>query len=57
MASPTRRRATLFFRIADILDARRSRAFLLENVKNLRSHDRGRTYAEIRSILISSGTT
>lgn len=34
---------TLFFDIARILDAKRPPAFLLENVKNLASHDKGRT--------------
>jgi len=34
---------TLFFDIARILEARRPRAFMLENVKNLKSHDNGRT--------------
>lgn len=35
---------TLFFDVARIIKARRPRAFLLENVKNLRSHDKGRTF-------------
>ena len=34
---------TLFFDIARILEAKRPLAFLLENVKNLASHDKGRT--------------
>ncbi len=34
---------TLFFDIARILAAKRPKAFLLENVKNLRGHDNGRT--------------
>jgi len=34
---------TLFFDVARILDEKRPQAFLLENVKNLQSHDRGRT--------------
>ena len=34
---------TLFFDIARILRVRRPAAFLLENVKHLRNHDRGRT--------------
>jgi DNA (cytosine-5)-methyltransferase 1 len=42
---------TLFFDVARILAARRPRAFLLENVKNLVSHDRGRTFAIIRQTL------
>ena len=42
---------TLFFDVARILAARRPRAFLLENVKNLMSHDRGRTFQIIRRTL------
>jgi DNA (cytosine-5)-methyltransferase 1 len=42
---------TLFFDVARILAAKRPRAFLLENVKNLVSHDRGRTFAIIRQTL------
>lgn len=38
---------TLFFDIARILKYHRPRAFVLENVKNLASHDRGRTLAVI----------
>jgi DNA (cytosine-5)-methyltransferase 1 len=39
---------TLFFDVLRILKARRPAAFLLENVKNLTSHDRGRTFEVIR---------
>ncbi len=42
---------TLFFDIKRILEAHRPRAFLLENVKNLVSHDRGETFRIIRKIL------
>ena len=42
---------TLFFDIARILRARRPAAFLLENVKNLASHDNGRTFEVIRRTL------
>lgn len=38
---------TLFFDVARILDAKRPAAFMLENVKNLTSHDRGRTFEVI----------
>ena len=34
----------LFFVIADIIKELRPKAFLLENVKNLKSHDRGKTF-------------
>lgn len=36
-------RGTLFFEIERIIKAKRPKAFLLENVKQLRGHDRGRT--------------
>lgn len=42
---------TLFFDVARILKVHRPRAFLLENVKNLKSHDKGRTFDVIRKIL------
>jgi DNA (cytosine-5)-methyltransferase 1 len=38
---------TLFFDIVRIIRAKRPRAFLLENVKNLKSHDKGRTFETI----------
>jgi DNA (cytosine-5)-methyltransferase 1 len=46
---------TLFFDVARILDARRPRAFLLENVKNLLSHDGRKTFAVIRATLEELG--
>jgi len=39
---------TLFFDVLRILNDRRPAAFLLENVKNLKSHDKGRTYDVIQ---------
>lgn len=42
---------TLFFDVCRILRAKRPRAFLLENVKNLTSHDKGRTFQIIRESL------
>lgn len=44
-------KGTLFFDIARILRERRPAAFLLENVKNLKSHDGGKTYEVIRHTL------
>lgn len=41
----------LFFEIARIIDHHRPAAFLLENVKNLKSHDKGRTFEVIRRTL------
>ena len=38
---------TLFFDVCRILQAKRPEAFMLENVKNLCSHDRGRTFKVI----------
>lgn len=42
---------TLFFDICRILKAKRPKAFMLENVKNLCSHDRGRTFTVIQESL------
>lgn len=46
---------TLFFDIARILEAKRPRAFLLENVKNLISHDKGKTFKIISNTLAELG--
>jgi DNA (cytosine-5)-methyltransferase 1 len=42
---------TLFFDTAQIIAHHRPAAFLLENVKNLESHDRGKTFATIMNVL------
>lgn len=42
---------TLFFDVCRILKAKRPKAFMLENVKNLCSHDKGRTFKVIRESL------
>jgi len=42
---------TLFFDLARIIEYHRPRAFMLENVKNLQSHDRGRTFEVIHRTL------
>ena len=44
-------RGTMFFEIQRILAAKRPKAFLLENVKQLRGHDKGRTLKTIMDIL------
>ena len=41
----------LFFNVADILRVKRPPAFLLENVKNLKSHDKGKTFRIIMETL------
>lgn len=42
---------TLFFDVARIIDKKRPKAFLLENVKNLKSHDKGNTFKVILQTL------
>lgn len=46
---------TLFFDVARILAAKRPAAFLLENVKNLKSHDKGNTFRVICETLDELG--
>ncbi len=48
-------RGNLFFRIADILEERKPKAFLLENVKNLVGHDNGKTFKIIEKTLKDLG--
>ena len=45
------RQGNLFFEIARLLDSHRPAAFVLENVKNLASHDKGNTFKVIHDIL------
>lgn len=42
---------TLFFDVADIINRHRPKAFFLENVKNLTSHDKGNTFRIIYDTL------
>ena len=42
---------TLFFDVADIISRHRPKAFFLENVKNLTSHDKGKTFCIIKETL------
>lgn len=44
-------RGTLFFDVAEIIKTRQPKAFFLENVKGLRSHDKGKTLATILNVL------
>jgi len=46
-------RGTLFFDIADILSKTRPKAFLLENVDNLLSHDKNATFRTILDVLVN----
>lgn len=48
---------TLFFDVADIISRRRPKAFFLENVKNLMSHDKGNTFKVIKDTLEELGYT
>ncbi len=44
-------RGTLFFEVAEIIKSKRPKAIFLENVKGLRSHDKGRTLTTILNVL------
>lgn len=48
-------RGNLFFDIARILEARKPMGFMLENVKNLTSHDNGNTFNVIKQTLKDLG--
>ena len=48
-------RGNLFFRIVEILEERKPKAFLLENVKNLKGHDKGKTFKIIKETLEKLG--
>lgn len=48
-------RGQMFFRIMDILAIKKPKYVLLENVKNLRNHDKGRTFNRIKNELESIG--
>ena len=50
-------RGTIFFEIARIAKEKRPRLLLLENVKGLLSHDKGKTYRTIRDTLDEMGYT
>ena len=46
---------TLFFSLAQIIAAKRPKAFFLENVKNITTHDNGNTFRVIREVLTDLG--
>src|SRR5690606_614412 len=46
---------TLFFHVASIAEVKRPPVLLLENVKNLLSHDKGRTWSVIHGTLVELG--
>lgn len=48
-------RGTMFFEVARILDYHRPKVVLLENVKQLTTHDKGRTFATIINTLTGLG--
>ncbi len=48
-------KGTLFFDVVRIIEHHQPRAFLLENVKNLKSHDKGRTWEVIQKTLRELG--
>lgn len=50
-------RGTLFFYITEIIEYHKPKVVLLENVKRLKSHDKGNTYNVIESKLRSLGYT
>lgn len=49
-------RGTLFFNVAEFIKINKPKCFILENVKGLLSHDKGRTFQTITDIL-SGGAT
>ncbi len=49
------KQGNLFFHIAEIIDKHRPKAFFLENVKNLVSHDKGKTFKIIKDTLEGLG--
>ncbi|WKV16692.1 DNA (cytosine-5-)-methyltransferase [Janibacter limosus] len=49
------KQGNLFFELADVVCAKQPSVLLLENVKNLRSHDRGKTWQVIKETLDELG--
>ncbi len=51
------KQGNLFFHIAEIIETHKPKAFFLENVKNLVSHDKGKTFKIIEQTLKDLGYT
>jgi DNA (cytosine-5)-methyltransferase 1 len=49
------KQGNLFFHVAEIIEKHRPKAYFLENVKNLVSHDKGNTFKVIKETLIELG--
>jgi DNA (cytosine-5)-methyltransferase 1 len=49
------KQGNLFFHIAEIIEKHRPKAFFLENVKNLVSHDKGKTFKVIKDTIVDLG--
>lgn len=49
------KQGNLFFHVAEIIETHRPKAFFLENVKNLLSHDKGKTFKIIEETLKGLG--
>ncbi|RAV56904.1 DNA (cytosine-5-)-methyltransferase [Mucilaginibacter rubeus] len=49
------KQGNLFFHVAEIIEKHRPKAYFLENVKNLVSHDKGNTFKVIKQTLLDLG--
>lgn len=45
----------MFHKILDIIETKRSETVILENVRALSSHDKGKTFEEIRLLIAAAG--
>ena len=50
-------RGNLFFCILDIIESKKPKAFILENVRHLLAHDNGKTFEIIQTLLKKAGYT
>jgi DNA (cytosine-5)-methyltransferase 1 len=48
-------RGNLFFNVLEVIKEKKPKAFLLENVKNLKGHDEGNTFETIKKLLEGEG--